>query len=122
MLREESRTGTSGRRFRRVRQTLVVAQVALAFMLLVGAGLLLESFRQLLRVDPGFASNGVLTAWTSVPSASYKTNADLLALMDRSLEAIRAIPGVLSAGASTKIPLGGKHKSKMIFSQRNANR
>ena len=56
VLREESRSGTGGRRARRVRQVLVVAQVGLAFVLLAGAGLVLASFRQLLHVDPGSMS------------------------------------------------------------------
>jgi predicted permease len=117
MLREESRSGTGGKRSRRVRQSLVVAQVALAFVLLVGAGLLLASFRQLLNVDPGFATNGVLTAWTSAPAASYKANSDVQALVDRSLEAIRAIPGVIAAGASTKVPLDGNHSDSVILAE-----
>ena len=62
VLREESRSGTGGRRARRVRQVLVVAQVGLAFVLLAGAGLVLASFRQLLHVDPGFDVKGVVTA------------------------------------------------------------
>ncbi len=117
MLREESRSGTGGRRSRRVRQSLVVAQVGLAFVLLVGAGLLLASFRHLLNVDPGFATHGVLTAMTSVPSATFKADADVQALMDRSLEAIRAIPGVVAAGASTKVPLDGNHSDSVILAE-----
>jgi predicted permease len=117
MLREESRSGTGGRRSRRVRQVLVVAQVALAFVLLVGAGLLLASFQQLLRVDPGFASHGVLTARISVPGAGYKNDADVQALVDRSLEAIRAIPGVTAAGAATKVPLDGGHSDSVILAE-----
>jgi predicted permease len=117
MLREESRTGTGGRRSRRVRQSLVVAQVGLAFVLLVGAGLLLASFRQLLLLDPGFSSNGVLTARISVPSAAYKTDADVQALMDRALEALRAIPGVVAAGASTKVPLDDNHSDSVILAE-----
>ena len=54
VLREDGRTGTAGRGARYARRALVVAQVALAFVLLIGAGLLLASFRQLLAVDPGF--------------------------------------------------------------------
>ena len=54
VLREDGRTGTAGRSARYVRRGLVVAQVALAFVLLIGAGLLLASFRQLLGVNPGF--------------------------------------------------------------------
>ena len=90
VLREESRSGTGGRRARRVRQVLVVAQVGLAFVLLAGAGLVLASFRQLLRVDPGFDVKGVVTASTSVPQSLYPKDADVRALMDRMLDAIGA--------------------------------
>ena len=70
-LREGGRTGTSGKRSRGVRQALVVSQIGIAFVLLAGAGLLLASFRQLLNVDPGFKTVGVLTASTSAPRAKY---------------------------------------------------
>src|ERR1035438_1244678 len=99
VLREESRSGTS-RRARRVRQVLVVAQVGLAFVLLAGAGLVLASFRQLLHVDPGFDVKGVVTAATSVPQSLYPKDSDASVLMDRTLEAIRAIPGVTATGAT----------------------
>ena len=106
VLREESRSGTGGRRARRVRQILVVAQVGLAFVLLAGAGLVLASFRQLLRVDPGFEVKGVVTASTSVPQSLYPKTSDASGLMDRTLAAIRAIPGVTAAGATTSHSLG----------------
>ncbi len=86
VLREESRSGTGGRRARRVRQILVVAQVGLAFVLLAGAGLVLASFRQLLHVDPGFDVKGVVTASTSVPQSLYPKDADARTLMDRALD------------------------------------
>jgi len=117
VLREESRSGTGGRRARRVRQVLVVAQVGLAFVLLVGAGLVLASFRQLLHVDPGFDVKGVVTASTSVPNSLYAKDADASALMDRVLAAIRSIPGVSAAGATTTIPWGGNHSDSVILAE-----
>jgi predicted permease len=117
VLREESRSGTGGRRARRMRQILVVAQVGLAFVLLVGAGLILASFRQLLHVDPGFDVKGVVTASTSAPQSLYPKNADASALMDRALAAIRAIPGVTAAGATTTIPWGGNHSDSVILAE-----
>jgi predicted permease len=117
VLREESRSGTSGRGARRVRQGLVVAQVGLAFVLLVGAGLVLASFRQLLHVDPGFDVKGVVTAATSVPESLYPKNSDVSQLMDRALAAIRAIPGVTAAGATTTIPWSGDHSDSVILAE-----
>ena len=92
VLREESRSGTGGRRARRVRQVLVVAQVGLAFVLLAGAGLILASFRQLLHVDPGFDVRGVVTAATSVPQSLYPKDSDASTLMDRALRPYAASP------------------------------
>jgi predicted permease len=117
VLREESRSGTGGRRARRVRQILVVAQVGLAFVLMAGAGLVLASFRQLLHVDPGFDVKGVVTAATSVPQSLYPKDADASTLMDRTLAAIRTIPGVTAAGATTSIPWGGNHSDSVILAE-----
>ena len=117
VLREESRSGTGGRRARRLRQVLVVAQVGLAFVLLAGAGLVLASFRQLLQVNPGFDVRGVVTAATSVPQTLYPKDADANELMDRELAAIRAIPGVTAAGATSTIPWGGDHSDSVILAE-----
>src|SRR3984957_2681354 len=117
VLREESRSGTAGRGARRLRQVLVVAQVGLAFLLLVGAGLVLASFRQLLHVDPGFDVKGVVTAATSVPQSLYPKTPDVNELMDRTLAAMRAIPGVTAAGATTTIPWGGDHSDGVILAE-----
>jgi predicted permease len=117
VLREESRSGTAGRGARRLRQVLVVAQVGLAFLLLVGAGLVLASFRQLLHVDPGFDVKGVVTAATSVPPSLYPKNPDVTELMDRTLAAMRAIPGVTAAGATSTIPWGGDHSDSVILAE-----
>jgi predicted permease len=116
-LRESGRTGSSGRRSRMVRQALVVAQIGFAFVLLAGAGLLLASFRRLLNVDPGFKTQGVLTASTSAPRSKYGEDVELRGLMNRSLEAIRAIPGVSAAGATTMIPLNGDVSDSVIFAE-----
>jgi putative ABC transport system permease protein len=117
VLREESRSGTGGRRARRVRQILVVAQVALAFVLLVGAGLILASFRQLLHVNPGFDVHGVVTASTSVPQSLYPKDSEARELLDRTLYAIRSIPGVTAAGATSTIPWGGNHSDSVILAE-----
>jgi putative ABC transport system permease protein len=117
VLHENSRTGTGGKRARRVRQSLVVVQVGLAFVLLAGAGLLLASFRNLLSVHPGFLTQGVVTASISAPRAKYPGDKELRALMNRTLEALRRIPGVTAAGATTSIPFGGDHSDSVILAE-----
>lgn len=117
VLREETRSGTGGKRARRLRQVLVVGQVALAFVLLAGAGLILASFRQLLQVNPGFDVKGVVTAATILPESLYPKDSDARGLMDRALAAIRAIPGVSAAGATTTIPWGSHHSDSIILAE-----
>lgn len=116
-MREESRTGTGGKKSRKVRQWLVTAQVGFAFTLLMGAGLLLASFRMLLHVDPGFNPKGVVSASVSLPRARYSKDDTLRGFMDRALPAIRAIPGVSYAGATRLIPLGGEHTDSVILAE-----
>lgn len=115
LLRDSERTGTQAKA-RPVRQALVVAQIGFAFALLVGAGLLLASFRELLRVDPGYRTNDIVTASLSAPSSKYK-DAQLGPLVTRSLEAVRRTPGVVSAGVSTTIPLGGHYENSVILAE-----
>jgi len=117
MLRDGGRTGTSGARTRRLRQGLVGAEIGLAFVLLAGSGLLLASFRRLLAVDPGFTTQGVVTASTSVVESRYRKNADLRNLMNRALDAIRRLPGVAAAGATTSIPFGNNFVDSVITAE-----
>jgi predicted permease len=100
-----SRSSTGSRRVTVTRRTLVVGQVAAAFVLLMGSAVLLASFLELLRVDPGYDVDGILTASTLPPSARYAGSPELQALVGRSLDALRALPGVTAAGASSAIPL-----------------
>ena len=116
-LHEDSRTGTTGKKSRSVRQLLVAAQIGFAFALLVGAGLLLASFRLLLQVDPGFNSNGVVTASVGLPRSRYPKPELLRDFMNRALPAVRAIPGVSAAGATEAIPLGGNHNDSVILAE-----
>jgi predicted permease len=85
------------------------AQVALAFMLLIGAALLLASFRAVLAIDPGFEPIGVVTAAINLPSSAYRDASALGQVADRLLERTRALPGVGAAGLTTTIPLGGNY-------------
>ena len=86
-------------------------------MLLLAAGLLLASLRELLRVDPGFRTDGVLTLSASAPSTAYPESQDQSALLRRSLTAIRATPGVVAAGATTAIPFGTSRSDSVIFAE-----
>jgi predicted permease len=116
-LREENRSGTSGRKSRSVRQLLVAAQIGFAFALLMGAGLMLASFRTLLHVDPGFSPKGVVSASIALPKSRYSKNETRRDFMNRALAAIRTIPGVSSAGATEAIPLGGNHNDSVILAE-----
>ena len=115
MLREEGRSGTVGRGTRLIRRGLVVSQVALAFVLLVGAGLLLASFERLLRVNPGFVAEGVLTGRVSPLETRYADDAALRSYVNRALERIRALPGVESAGASSFLPFSWDGNSSVVI-------
>jgi len=116
-LHEEGRSGTVGRGARTLRRTLVVAQVAFAFVLLIGAGLLFASFRRVLSVDPGFNADGVMTASITLPRTHYAKDEALIQFTDESLRRIRALPGVVSAGATTTIPFGGNQSDSVILAE-----
>jgi predicted permease len=106
VLHEEGRTGTAGRTSRAAGRILVVTQVAFAFVLLIGSGLLLASFRNLLAVDPGFKADGVITARIWVSNSRYPKDEGVRLFTNSLLNAIRNIPGVVSAGATSSLPLG----------------
>ncbi|MFP5288085.1 MAG: ADOP family duplicated permease, partial [Thermoanaerobaculia bacterium] len=106
-LKEGGRGGTVGRARHRARQGLVVAQVALALLLLVGAGLMLKSFWGLANVDPGLKPEGVLTLRLDLPEPDYPDVHANARFVGRLLERVRAIPGVEKAGTITVLPLTG---------------
>jgi len=116
-LHEDSRTGTTGRKTRSVRQLLVAAQIGFAFALLVGAALFLTSFRRLLQVDPGFKPEGVVTATVSLPRANYGNDEAQRKFVDRALPVARAIPGVVGGGATNVLPLTGEHSDSVILAE-----
>jgi putative ABC transport system permease protein len=117
MLREESRGGTRSRTARASRRTLVVAQMACSFTLLVGAGLLWVSVRNLLSVDPGFRIDHVLTGAINLPPQRYASDDTARAFISRSLDAIRALPSVADAGATTIVPLAGNYQAGVILAE-----
>ncbi len=97
-LREEGRGSTGSRQAAMLRRGLAVAQLAIAMILLVGAGLMLASFRAALGVDPGFRPDHVLTAAYAMPSVTYPKPADKIALTERLLGAVQRVSGVEAAG------------------------
>jgi putative ABC transport system permease protein len=100
VLHEEGGAGTGGRGARLARSSLATAQVALALMLLVGAGLLFASFRKVLAINPGFVTRQVATGSLSLPSYRYKNDAERRVFTSRLLENIRALPGISAAGVT----------------------
>ena len=116
-VREEGRSGTAGRGARAVRRGLVTAQVAFAFMLLIGAGLLFASFRALLRVDPGFDAAGVLSGRVYLPETKYREDREVVAFQQRLLERVSALPGVASAGLNNAAPFTGSYGDSVIFGE-----
>jgi putative ABC transport system permease protein len=116
-LRAESRTSTSGRGARTLRRALVIAQVSVAFVLLVGAGLLFASFRRIVAVDPGFNADGVLTGSVTLPVGRYPNDDALRAFTDEALRRIRALPGIVAAGATNIVPYGGNYKDRVILAE-----
>jgi predicted permease len=117
VLREEGRSGTSGVGARTPRRALVVTQVAFAFVLLVGAGLLFASFRRVLAIDPGFDADRVMTASVDLPRGRYNDDAALTAFLDESLRRLRTVPGVTVAGVTDTIPFGGNHSDSVILAE-----
>jgi predicted permease len=96
---------TAGRAQHRVRYALVAAQVALAMVLVVGAGLMARSVWQLRRVQPGFATTGALTFRLALPPSSYPGSDEAVRFFVRALEAVSRAPGVQAAGAGSRLPL-----------------
>ncbi|HEY7699370.1 MAG TPA: ADOP family duplicated permease, partial [Vicinamibacteria bacterium] len=106
-LRESSRSDASGSFRSRSRRLLVALEVALALVLLVGAGLTLRSFWKLGQESPGFVPERLLTARLDLPESRYSENQSLTAFARRLLEEIEAIPGVRDAGLVAPLPLAG---------------
>ena len=117
VLREEGRSVTVGRTAKLARRALVAVQIATAFMLLIGAGLLFTSFREILSIDPGFEPEGVLTASVMLPKSSYPEEHDRRIFAQRALEAVRALPGVEIAALTDTIPLGGSYSDGVMLAE-----
>ncbi|HXB70844.1 MAG TPA: ABC transporter permease [Candidatus Acidoferrales bacterium] len=106
-LTEGGRGGTTGRSGRLLRDSLVVLEVALAVLLLIGAGLLVRSFARLRSVDPGFQPSGLLTARIPMAGGRNATPERRAAFFQQVLDRLAALPGVQSAGGVNGLPLTG---------------
>jgi predicted permease len=104
VLQSESRAGTISRAAQRLRHGFIVAQIALAFVLLAGAALLGLSLKKAMAVSPGFRSDHVLTGECTV---SWDLQRERVGIVDRLLESIRQQPGIAATGTITNIPLSG---------------
>jgi predicted permease len=105
-LQQGSRTTTVSRHQNRLRSALVIAEVSMACVLLVGAGLMLRTFLNLLHLDPGFREDHVLTASLSLPHAQYKDE-QTAQFYERLTNSLNVLPGVESAGAGSDLPWTG---------------
>jgi putative ABC transport system permease protein len=118
-LKEGGRTGAVGRSAHRLASGLVVAEVALALLLVTGAGLLVRSFQQLTRVNPGFDSRGVLAASIVLADAKYDSDDKARVFFDQLIERAAALPGVTAAAATNALPLVGVgYTSDFVFADR----
>jgi putative ABC transport system permease protein len=113
-LREDSQSATAGAHRSALRRTLVIAEVALALALLVGAGLLGRSFARLMQVDLGFKPENALKLTVALPVTQYGDDQRKAAFIERALERIRALPGVESAAVANVTPLSG-YQSPLNF-------
>jgi putative ABC transport system permease protein len=106
ILKENSRSVSSSSGTGRMRSVLVVSQVALALVLLVGAGLMVTGFRNLLTVEMGFDRTRVLTFHIALPGEKYQKDDQIRAYYDRVMQEVQSLPGVESAGCVTSLPSG----------------
>jgi predicted permease len=113
--REGSRSAAGGRGQSKTRSLLVVAQIALTLPLLVGAGLLLQSFSALSRIDPGFRTDNVLSLHLAIPRSKYRKDSEVAAFCGRLLERVEAVPGVVAAGMVNRLPLVGAQIGAIAF-------
>jgi putative ABC transport system permease protein len=122
---KEGARGAAGGAVTRFRNSLVLAEVALAVVLLVGAGLLIRSFEKLNRVDPGFDPSGLLTYQVTFPASRYRETVGLVPIYDQIIERTRGIPGVRAVAVSNTLPMQGSGYISFVidgvpFPQRDA--
>jgi putative ABC transport system permease protein len=113
-LREGTRAGSGTVMSRRTRNALVISEVALAVLLMIGAGLLLRSYVRLLAVHPGFQTEGILTFQVDLQQDRYAP-LQRLSFYDRVVEKLQALPGVAAAGAVSELPLSGVEAVRGVY-------
>jgi putative ABC transport system permease protein len=106
-IKESNKSNRTSSGWQRLRSLLVICEVALAFVLLIGAGLLIKSFWRLLDVDPGFRTENVLTMRMSLPPSRYAEPLQKLNFSNQLLERVKTLPGIESASITTALPLSG---------------
>jgi len=120
-LREGGRTLSQSRDRHRARNTLVVVQVGLAFVLLICSGLMIRTFRALTQVNPGFVDpTDVQTFGLSIPESEVKEPEAVVRMEEGIMRKIAAIPGVTSAGITTSIPMGNNRWMDPVFADDHA--
>ena len=105
-LKEGGRGSSTGGRSHRWRNVFVVVEVALALVLLIGAGLMIRSFSRLNSIDPGFDADKLLSVRIQLPASKYGQNPQRIAFFKQLAERVQALPGVRSAGAISVLPFG----------------
>jgi predicted permease len=106
-LKDDAARGSPGRAAGRARASLVVTEIAVALVLLVGAGLLLRSLMRLQTINPGFAASGVLTAQVALPATRYGDPSAQRQFWTRLLEQSNGLPGVQAVGVTSNVPFNG---------------
>jgi len=114
-LKETGKSNMSSRRSRRLSSGFVVAQVALALVLLIGSTLMIKSFLRLQAVDPGFKTDNLLTLRVTVPASKYPEDNQVVAFHRQALERLKSLPDVRSVGAVSALPFGGNLGARTSF-------
>ncbi|HKG48721.1 MAG TPA: ABC transporter permease [Pyrinomonadaceae bacterium] len=121
-LKESERTDSASGTRQWFRKTFVIAEVAMALVLLISAGLLVRSFAKLLNVKPGFDPQNVITLRMSLPNAQYDKATKVAAFYDDVLARVSALPGVVHASAAFQTPFtSGADNSTFFIRDRRAN-
>ncbi len=102
---------TEGKRPKRLRSALVICETAFSLLLIAAAGLLLRSFAEILKVDPGFRPDGVLTMRVALPETIYSKPEQVRGFYAELLDRVQRLPGVKAAGAVSALPLSGQGSS-----------